>query len=158
MSKSTLPLVAQGANEVLAFLGGGSGWERKEPNPDHRFTTIHQLELSPIPCWDDLESHQYAARIRAMVREIEEQTEGTAVLGARAICAQHPHDSPSTKRSRSPAPRFHAIQPQVRRALECAYHLFRNVYRQASEALREGKRAEFPPECFAPGRFVPLRT
>ncbi len=133
-------------------------WERKEPNPDWRFTTVHRLELSPIPCWEDLTPHQYQAHLRAMVREIEGETEGTTVLGAKAICAQNPHSGPSTPRRRSPAPRFRAVEPQVRRALEIGYHVFRKAHRQASEALRAGKRAEFPPGCFAPGRYVPLRT
>ena len=60
---------------------------------------------------------------------------------------------------RTPAPRFHAADPQVRRALEWGYRLFRIAYRQASEALREGhKTVEFPPQCFAPGRYMPLRS
>lgn len=160
-----------GASSTKALLSGDTvegvwidrtaqykAWERKEPNPDYRFTTTHRVELSPIPCCDDLTSHQYSARIRAMVREIEEETEGTTVLGAKAICAQHPHGSPSRRRRRSPAPRFHAVDRQVRRGLEIGYHLFRKAYRQASEALRAGKRAEFPPGSFAPGRYVQLRT
>jgi hypothetical protein len=93
-----------------------------------------------------------------MVREIEDGMEGVAVLGREAICAQHPHDQPISRLPHTPAPRFHAADPQVRRALEWGYRLFRIAYRQASEAFRAGEPAEFPDGCFAPGRFMPLRS
>ncbi len=160
-----------GASSTKALLSGEApeglwidrtaqykAWERNEPNPEERFTSFHQLQLSPIPCWEHLEPHRYQSRVRDMVREIEERTEGTAVLGAKAIRQQHPHARPASTSSRSPAPRFHAVEPQVRRALEWTYHLVCSAYRQASETLAQGKTAEFPPGCFAPGQFVPLRT
>ena len=133
-------------------------WERQEPNPDARFTASHRLELSPLPCWDHLEPHQWQARVRAMVRDIEKETEGVQVLGARAICRQEPHDRPASYPRRTPAPRFHAVEPQVRRALEFAYRLMRNAYRQASEAWRAGRVEEFPPGCFVPGPFAPVTS
>jgi len=132
--------------------------ERREPNPDERFTSTHRLELSPIPCWEDLQPHQVQARVRAIVREIEQGMEGVPVLGIKAICAQDPHDAPTSKPRRTPAPRFRAFEPQVRRALEWSYRLFLIAYRQASEALREGSPIEFPEGCFAPGRFLPMRS
>jgi len=131
--------------------------ERGEPNADALFTSVHQLELSPLPCWDELAPPQRQAKIRAMVREIERQTEGVEVLGKKAICEQDPHDRPASHPRRTPAPRFHAVAPQVRRALEIGYHLMRIAYRQAFEDWRAGKMAKFPAGCFAPGRFVPLR-
>lgn len=167
----TSPRHWPGANSTKALLAGETiqgiwidrsaqykAWERKQPNPDAKFTTVHALELSPIPCWEDLEPHQYQANIRAMVREIEGEMKGVEVLGRQAICSRDPLTRPMSKLSRSPAPRFHAVEPQVRRALEWSYQLFVIAYRQASEALRAGKTAEFPPGCFAAGQFVPLRT
>ncbi len=133
-------------------------WERNEPNPDSRFTTRYRLELSPIPCWEQLQPHQCQARIRALVREIEEQGQGASVLGVQAILEQDPLARPTSQRLRSPAPRFHAVEPQVRRALEWTYHVVRIAYHQASEALRAGKTPNFPPGCFAPGQFVPIRS
>jgi hypothetical protein len=93
-----------------------------------------------------------------MVREIEEGMEGVKVVGERAVCRQHPHDRPSTDPPRTPAPRFHAVEPQVRRALEWAYRLTRNAYAQAFEALCLRQEADFPPGSFVPGRFLPLRV
>ncbi|MDH3523880.1 MAG: hypothetical protein OES32_09865 [Acidobacteriota bacterium] len=46
----------------------------------------------------------------------------------------------------------------MRRALEWGYRLMRIAYRQASAAWRAGEIVEFPPGCFAPGRYQPLRS
>lgn len=131
--------------------------ERGEPNADAHFTSTHRLELSPLPCWDGLSPHACQARVRAMVREIEARMEGVEVLGRKTICEQDPHEQPTSIPRRTPAPRFHAVAPGVRRALEIAYHLVRIAYRQAFEDWSSGKSADFPVGCFAPGRFVPLR-
>jgi REP element-mobilizing transposase RayT len=132
--------------------------ERGESNADALFTSIHRLELSPLPCWDALTPAQCQTKIRVMVREIEVRMEGIEVLGKRAICEQDPHERPTSTPRRTPAPRFHAFAPDVRRALEIAYHLVRRSYRQAFEDRRAGKLSEFPAGCFVPGRFVPLTT
>ncbi len=160
-----------GASSTRALLSGDTleglwidrtaqyrAWERHQPHHDERFTSTYKLELSPIPCWEHLRPHEYQARVRGMVRAIEQEMEGVQVLGKKAICAQHPHDAPSSSPRRTPAPRFRAFEPQVRRALEWSYRLFVIAYRQASEALREGARAEFPDGCFAPGRYLPMQT
>jgi REP element-mobilizing transposase RayT len=133
-------------------------YERHEPHADALFTTRHRLELTPLPCWQDLEPHQHQAKVRAMVREIERGMEGVSVLGKAAICRQEPTQPPASDPPRTPAPRFHAVEPQVRRGLEWAYHLMRIAYRQACEDLRRGRRAEFPPGCFVPGRYLPLQV
>jgi REP element-mobilizing transposase RayT len=159
-----------GASSVRALLSGDSlegiwidrtaqfrAGERGEPTPDARFTSRLRLELSPLPCWDELTPPECQTKIRAMVREIENEMEGVEVLGKQAICEQDPHDRPTSRPHPSPAPRFHALAPQVRRALEIGYHLFCRAYRQAFEDWRVGKTSQFPAGCFAPGRFVPLR-
>ncbi len=160
-----------GASSTRALLSGEAleglwidrsaqyrAWERKESNPDELFTTLHQLELSPLPCWDTLESHECQAKVRAVVREIEQATEGVDVLGRKAICEQDPLAQPTSHARRSPAPRFHALEPRVRRALEYSYRLMRRAYRQASDEWRSGKTGHFPDGCFVPGRYLPLRT
>ena len=80
------------------------------------------------------------------------------MLGKNAICEQDPHDRPASTSRSTPAPRFHALAPQVRRTLETGYQLVRRAYRQASADWLAGKSSQFPAGCFAPGRFVPLRT
>jgi len=136
------------------FRAGESG----EPTPNALFTSRLRLELSPLPCWDGQTPSQCQTRIRAMVREIEAQMDGVEVLGTKAISEQDPHDRPASTPQHTPAPRFHAIAPRVRRALEISYHLVHIAYRRASEDWRAGKRSEFPPGCYAPSWFVPLRT
>jgi REP element-mobilizing transposase RayT len=159
-----------GASSTQALLSGESlegvwidrteqfrAGERGEPSSDALYTSLHRLELSPLPCWDELTAAQCQTKIRAMVREIETRMENVPVLGKEVVCEQDPHDRPASAPRRRPAPRFHALTPQVRRALEIGYHRFCRSYRQAFEDWRDGKLSEFPPGCFAPGHFVPLR-
>lgn len=160
-----------GANSTRALAGGDrpeGHWidrseqyrarQRGEPAPDARFATRERVELSPLPCWEGLSASQRETKIRLIVREIEEAMVGVAVFGRKAILEQNPHDRPETPDRRSPAPRFHAVLPRVRRALEWAYRLFMVQHRQASEDLKLGKaHVAFPRGCFpGPGRFVPL--
>lgn len=133
-------------------------YERNEPNPDALFTSHHRLHLTPLPCWQDVPDAQWRAQVRRMIREIEAEAPDN-VLGKEAILRQHPHDRPKTPLRRSPAPRFHAIEAKVRRALEIGYHLARIAYRQASEDLLRGRAGEFPPGCFPPSlSYVPLKV
>jgi REP element-mobilizing transposase RayT len=132
--------------------------ERGEPDPDERFTSRLRLELSPLPCWDELKPAERQSRTRAIVREIEAEMESVEVLGRQRICQQDPHHQPTSNPTHTPAPRFHALAPHVRHALENAYQLFRRAYRQAFEDWRAEEKSEFPAGCFTPGRFVPLRT
>ncbi len=126
--------------------------------PDAEFAQEERLEITPLPTWSHLSESQRQARVRAIVREIEEEVEGHEVLGREAILRQHPHDRPSTRPDRTPAPRFHAIDRAVRKALEEAYQWFVIDYRRAATALEAGRPAEFPPGSFLPsGRYVPLR-
>ena len=160
-----------GASSIRALLSGESlegiwidrteqfrARESGRPDADALFTFIQRLEISPLPCWDELTPAQCQTKVRTMVREIEAQMDGVAVLGKKTICEQDPHDWPVSQSRRTPAPRFHALAPRVRRALEIGYHLVRRAYRQAFEDWKAGKLCEFPAGCFAPGRFTPLRS
>ena len=135
---------------------------RGEPTHDERFTSSESVELAPLPCWEELEESQRQTLVRRMVREIVREhasrRDGRPVLGRRRILEQDPHDRPARSK-RLPGPRFHAVSPRVRKALEWAYAAFRIAHRQAGEELRAGHRQVcFPPGSFpGPGRFVPLR-
>ncbi len=134
-------------------------FERRAPNSDALFTSRHRLKLTPIPCWDNTDDARWQAIVRRMVREIESDAAAHDVLGRSAILSQRPRDHPRTEPMRSPAPRFHAINPGVRRAPEWTYHLVRVAYRQASQDVRLGRLAEFPAGCFPPpNAFVSLRS
>ncbi len=133
-----------------------------EPTEDSRFSTPERLELAPLPCWEELPEAKRQALVRRLIRSVcahyEVERQGASVLGRQKILAQHPHDRPKWKRQ-SPAPRFHAVAPRVRAALEEGYRLFRLIHRQVTEDLRAGRSTlGYPAGSFpAPGAFVPLR-
>ena len=134
---------------------------RGEPAADGHFTEPERLELAPLPCCEALSVPQRQTRVRKLIEEIrqtcEGERQGRPVLGAQAILSQHLHTRPKHGK-RSPAPRFHAIDPRVRRALETAYRRFRGAYSEAVDAVRVGRATSlFPAGSFPPpGSFVPL--
>jgi REP element-mobilizing transposase RayT len=114
------------------------------------------VKFSPLPAWKDRDSKEIRQKVQEIVRSIEADTRkraretGSTPVGVRRIRRQDPHAAPE-RPSRSPAPRFHARDPRVRKRLELAYYTFRIAYQQAAEALRDGKLdAEFPAGCFRP--------
>ncbi len=135
---------------------------RGEAAPRLRFAEEVELELTPVPSWQSQPEHKVNTRLRALVREIEAETEERlreakdTPMGAEAILAQSPHGQPR-RSDRSPAPRFHAHRGYVRRRLEHAYLRFFYGYREAAKRFSEGKKAQFPPGAFLPSsRFVPV--
>ncbi len=129
--------------------------KRGELVPKLRFAEEVELELTPIPCWRGETEHRINSQVRALIRDIEAETQehirqtGREPLGRQAILEQNPHAQPA-RFVRSPAPRFHAHRGHVRRRLENAYRRFFHAYREASERFRQGKKAEFPPGAFLP--------
>ena len=80
----------------------------------------------------------------------ERKVRGTMVLGAHRVQQQHPHTQPKELK-KSPAPLFHAVSKEMRKALRDAYFLFAAAYQVASARLRGGDRtAVFPEGCFPP--------
>lgn len=128
---------------------------------DYRFSTVETLELSPLPCLEEEAPARRQALVRRMIRKIVSRSEAERgsqrVLGREAVLRQDPFSRPATSK-RSPAPRFHAVAPRVRRALEDIYRHFRISYGQAREDLRSGRGdLSFPAGSFlGPGDFVPL--
>ncbi len=126
--------------------------------PEARFTTRHRLKLTPLPCWEGTPDAEWRAEVRRLVKEIEDEAP-RKVLGRRAILRQHPHDRPKGPASWRPAPRFHAIEREVRQSLENAYRLAVIAYREAREELLEGREARFPCGCFPPAlSFVRMQV
>jgi REP element-mobilizing transposase RayT len=134
-----------------------------EPTRDDLFTSRESVLLSPLSCWQELDESQRQTLVRRLVKEIvsehSSRRAGHPVLGRQKILEQNPRDRPSRSK-RSPGPRFHAVDPGVRKALEWAYKLFRFAHRQAAEDLKAGAAyPRFPPGSFpGPGCFVPLRA
>jgi REP element-mobilizing transposase RayT len=120
------------------------------------YAEVLELKLSPLPAWKDLDPKDIRCKVQEIVRSIEADTRkrvretGTTPMGVRRIQRQDPHSGPD-RPSRSPAPRFHARDPRVRKGFELAYYAFRIAYQQAADALRNGQiHADFPTGCFRP--------
>lgn len=134
-----------------------------DPTDDDLFTSAESLRLSPLPCWEELSESQRQTLVRRLIRRIVadqgRRRGGQRVMGGQRIVEQDPHDRP-LRSKRSPGPRFHAVDPGVRRTLEWSYRLFRLIYRQAAKDVKNGcQGAAYPAGSFpGPGRFVPLRN
>ena len=130
---------------------------RGEAYSKYTHATEESFELAPLPCWRELRPEDRRAKVRELVREIEEETrarleeQGRSPMGRKRILRQHPHSKP-VKSSRSPAPRFHAATAGARKSLELDFLEFRLWYREAAEKLKNGElTVAFPPGCFPPG-------
>jgi REP element-mobilizing transposase RayT len=118
--------------------------------------TRYQLELAPLPCWEQLPSVTVQRYVAEMVQHIETETrvrhrlEGTRPLGIRSVLKQHPHSRPKSSK-KSPAPLCHALSREVRQQLRQAYAAFVESYREAVQRLRRGDfSARFPAGSFLP--------
>lgn len=132
------------------------------------FATEEVLDLDPLPCWEDegLSLTERQSRVAEMVECISEEAaaehraKGTRPAEPEVFLLVHPHQRPATTK-RSPAPRVHAILPEVRAAFEEAYRIFSETFRDAAAQLehrkRHGLELGFPAGSFPPGLpFVPL--
>jgi REP element-mobilizing transposase RayT len=113
------------------------------------------LELATFPLWRRCSPARRAELVRAMVGDIEAEgtQRGGAIMGSRAIQAQHPHRRPKGAK-RSPRPLCHATLRVTRMAFLDAYRSFVAAYRSASARFRKGDRAAvFPRLAFPPSGF-----
>jgi hypothetical protein len=111
-----------------------------------------ELELARLPCWEGLKEEQRQRAVRGMVEQVEAEarTQGTSVLGARAVKAQHPHTRPEHLK-RSPRPLGHASTRQALKELREQYRAFVAAFREAAARWSRGDfLACFPPFAFPP--------
>jgi hypothetical protein len=139
--------------------------KRGEKFKKYEYATKEEVVLSPLPCWEGEEEKGVRRRVRAMVKEIKEsaaaerKATGRRVLGVKAVKSVHPHRRPK-KVKRSPAPDFHAIDPDVLREMRREYGEFCEKYRRRSKRWRDEKHnaLKFPGGCYpAPLPYVPMR-
>ena len=122
-----------------------------------KYATEEILELTPLPCWENLPRDQYREQVAALIEEIEReaaaerQKRGLQPLGVAAILKQRPHTRP-VKTKKSPAPAFHAATKKMRQTLWAMYSEFVGKFRDAAEQWRTGDRTvKFPVGSFPPG-------
>lgn len=120
------------------------------------FATRESVQLTPLPCWSNLQEHEVRSRVADLVREIEQEARaqqeetGKAPLGAAFVRRQDPHSRPVGWKART-APRAHAATRAARRVLIEAYREFQGAYRRAAERLAQGDLfANFPEGSFPP--------
>ena len=131
--------------------------QRGENVSESDFTELLELRLYPMRSLAHLSPDGYRQEIRALVREIEEETaakhavDGTRPLGVEEILARDPQFRPS-EIPRRPRPWFHALDPEVRADMRRALVTIAVYYRAAAESLKKGDRqARFPVHTFPPG-------
>jgi hypothetical protein len=133
-----------------------AGEERGEDFERLRYATHHTVELSPLPCWEDLTKDLQKKRIAEIAQEIEDETKvrleekGILPLGPDAIRRQSPETLPPRSK-KSPAPLFLAASKRIRDDLRNAYYSFVAAFREAADQLKAGNRnALFPEGSFPP--------
>ena len=129
---------------------------RREDFAEDEYTEKVEFELTPLPCWSEVDLEERRRRVLAMVEDIVQRThnsnhaKGRQPLGVAKLLAQHPHDHPETIK-KSPAPRCHTTERErwIRFVQEA--RVFRDEYRAAAERWLDGvKDVVFPPDCFPP--------
>jgi len=127
---------------------------RREDFAEDKYAEKVEFDLTPLPCWSDVDPEERRCRVLAMVEDIVEKTresnhsKGRQPLGVAKILAQNPHDHPETIK-KSPAPRCHTTERDrwIRFVQEA--RAFREEYRAAAQRWLEGVRdVVFPPDCF----------
>lgn len=159
----------KGASSTPALLSGemtleGCWFDRtkeyraKKAGRDEIHSNVETVQLSPLPCWADLEPEDARRCVKELVDEVEKETakmhveNGTKPLGMDKVLLQHSHKSPENP-SRSPAPYFYAVTKKALIAMKDGYRLFLEKYRCAAERLKAGDLgADFPEGCFPPPR------
>ena len=122
------------------------------------FASEETLELSPLPCWEDVDGQEIRRQVEKMLEQIirvtaqRHRSRRTRPLGRRRILRQRSYAWPRRVR-RTPAPRFHAASFEIRKMLEAMYWAFLDLRAEALEALRAGR---FPVRFPAHGIPPPL--
>jgi hypothetical protein len=159
----------KGASSTQALLSGEMTLEgiwidrtkeyhAKKAGRDEIHSNVETVQLSPLPCWEDLPPEDVQRLVKELVDEVEKETvemhekKGTKPLGMQKVLRQHPYKRPS-RTKRSPAPYFYAATKKALLVMKEAYRLFLENYRSAAERLQAGELdVNFPEGCFPPPR------
>ena len=104
------------------------------------FTTIYPIELTVLPCWQDVPERQWRQEVRTMIAEIEAEAEaerrlhGRRPLGVAGVLTQDPFTRVKSKRSRAPS--VLSVDKAARTALRAELKAREAMWREAAaEAL-----------------------
>jgi len=152
---STYEQLAHGKRQTFTYLDrtawwkAGGGWLNI---PKTKFMREVSVEVSPLPGWEQLPSHERQSRYRRMVREKEaeiranREIEGRPVIGKAALMRIDPRSSPGTEKKATPMPKCHASSKESRDSfIKEVLKPFWDKYREASGRFRSGDYGvEFP--------------
>lgn len=163
------PLEWPGASSTQALVTGmttlhGTWYDRSAEHrselngKERRFPSTETVRLTPLPCLAYLDHEERRAVMRRMVDQVEQQTaerhleEDSSPIGIQAVLDREPHSS-SSEFHASPAPHFHAANPEDYWNMYYARQQKQIAYRDAAERLKRGELdVRFPEDCFPPPR------
>jgi hypothetical protein len=156
---SSTPALLSGELELEGlWIDRTKEYRAKKAGRDEIHSSVETVQLSPLPCWADLEPEDLQQRVKELVDDIEKETakmheeNGSKPLGMERVLLQHCHKRPENS-NRSPAPYFFAVTKKALIELKNAYRLFLEQYRCAAEQLKAGEfGVVFPEGCFPPPR------
>lgn len=127
------------------------------------YATRYEIDLQPLPAFQDDSPEEYRAMVAEILAEIEEeaatQRGGRPARGADAVQAQDPCEQLHSTRKKSPAPMlFFSKQPEVRKAMGEDYKNFRAHFMEGSKQLLEAAEEGYwlDPKTMLPnGSFAP---
>ena len=161
------PLDYEGVSSARALYDGKSEMEAKWYNRTKQYraslrgrnevmTETETVTLSPLPFLVGRSPEEQRNFYREEVHKIEQKTAqmhkdaGTTPIGMDAVRRRDPHYRPKELES-SPAPKFHASDPEDYRALLDARKAKLAAYRETAARLKEGETdVSFPEDCFPP--------
>ena len=114
-------------------------------------TTRYTLELSKLPCHEQLSDLQYRAIIRELTNDaLADCGVPTKPVGQKRILAMDPHTKPEHP-DKSPAPLCHSGCAEKKREFKEAFQEFVSAYKAAYQrVLKHSLRLEFPDGALPP--------
>ena len=124
-----------------------------------QFATSYAIELTPLPCVEQMSTPQQQRHYRHLIADIDESAAATnkelgrTPMGVQSILSQDPHHRPAAP-NRSPAPPVHAHDQEKREEYLAAYDMYVAGFRAGVVGLTGmAKRILefFPDWAFPPG-------
>lgn len=126
-----------------------------------QFDTLYEVEMSPLPCWRDLDAAFWRKLIHDDVLELqakydaERVASGRSPMGVDAVLTVDPYtrvEAPAKRR----APSVLTLDRRGARAIKAEQRAVREAYTEASERYRAGElTVAFPGGTMRPPSWVP---
>jgi hypothetical protein len=134
-----------------------AGGTRKKNHAPKDYLRWERLALAPLPGWECLTIHQRQARVRVLVRGVEEEIaerrrcEGRGLVGVPRLYTLSPFERPKTLPDDGPQPLCHSSDPEARRDFKRRWREILREHRKASIDYRAGNHErEFPQGTYRP--------